>query len=286
MIDGDFGNAGGPGDAGSLNFDLTGSVQTAGVGSHGMLLQSIGDVSGDIDIKQAGNVITQGDGSIGIIAQTISGSGGFIGGAFTGDAGGGAAGSIALDLTGSVQTAGAGSHGMVLQTIGTTAGDVGYHAGRQRPDRRATTQSASSPRRLAVRAAMPTAPLSAKPARGTAGSIAFDLTGSVQTAGDGSNGVLLQSIGGGDAGDIGYTQSGDILTGGDDAIGIIVQTLGGGGGFADNAIGNADGTRHRRIDRVRSYRLDLYRRRRLTRRAAAEHWQRRPAISATSRPAT
>ena len=121
LIDGDFGNAGGPGDAGSIDFDLTGSVQTAGIGSHGMLLQSIGDVSGDIDITQAGNVVTQGDGSIGIIAQTISGSGGFIDGAFTGDAGGGAAGSIALDLTGSVQTAGAGSHGVLLQTIGTTS---------------------------------------------------------------------------------------------------------------------------------------------------------------------
>ena len=92
---------------------------------------------------------------------------------------------------------------------------------------------------------------------GTAGSIAFDLTGSVQTAGDGSDGVLLQSIGGGDAGDIDYIQSGDVVTGGDDAIGIIVQTLGGGGGFADDAIRQCRRHRRCRVDRVRSDRLDL-----------------------------
>ncbi|MGK5643255.1 hypothetical protein ACSNOK_33955, partial [Streptomyces sp. URMC 126] len=82
--------------------------------------------------------------------------------------------------------------------------------------------------------------------------------GTVFTDGDGSTGLLLQTIGGGggrllvdlsgsggadvalgaenetgsDGGDIDRTQSGVIATSGDFAIGAILQSIGGGGGSA------------------------------------------------------
>ena len=49
-------------------------------------------------------------------------------------------------------------------------------------------------------------------------------------------------VGGGDGGAIDYTQAGNVVTAGDGSIGIIAQSLGGGGGFAADAFGNAGGT--------------------------------------------
>ena len=129
FIDGDFGNAGGTGNAGSIAFDLTGSIQTLGDGSHGALLQSIGDGNAATSTMPARQCRDQrrrvdrdhrADDRRGrrLCRRRLHRRCG----------GGGNAGSIAFDLTGSVQTAGDGSHGMLLQTIGTTAGDVDYHA--------------------------------------------------------------------------------------------------------------------------------------------------------------
>ena len=98
-------------------------------------------------------------------------------------------------------------------------------------------------------------------ATGDGGDVLFINDGAISTAGDGSHGVLLQSIGGGggvvltdsqtsvvlnnggvgDGGAISFAQAGDIITGGQAAFGIIAQSLGGGGGWVDGGFAGSAG---------------------------------------------
>ncbi len=99
-------------------------------------------------------------------------------------------------------------------------------------------------------------------ASGYGGEVKAQNTGNIVTTGEGSHGVLIQSIGGGggavmsasagdpvtrsdsnegDGGAIVFTQVGDISTHGTVANGIIVQSLGGGGGFVQGAFAGSAG---------------------------------------------
>ena len=87
---------------------------------------------------------------------------------------------------------------------------------------------------------------------------------------------LLQTRrGGGNGGAIDYTQDGNVVTAGDGSIGIIAQSLGGGGGFAADAFGNAGGTGNAGSIGFDSQWLDLHLRRRLAWRLDADNWRRR-----------
>ena len=99
-------------------------------------------------------------------------------------------------------------------------------------------------------------------ANGDGGAITLAQNGHIQTLGNRSHGVLLQSIGGGggavftdaadldyqlvadnsgDGGAISFTQTGNVLAAGEGAFGIIAQSLGGGGGWVDGAFAGAAG---------------------------------------------
>ena len=118
---------GSTGDGGSISVTNVGDLSTAGVRSHGFLIQSIGggggligtDLApanidlllsadnagngGAIEFRSEGNLVVTGADSIGILAQSLGGGGGSVDGLFHGSAGGsGHGGTVALDLSGNV----------------------------------------------------------------------------------------------------------------------------------------------------------------------------------------
>jgi hypothetical protein len=200
---------------------------------------AIGGSSSVVSLKIDGDVSTTGDQSGGVLAQSIGGGGGnggtgisgaltlsestTIGVALGGNGGsGGVAGPINLSLvnnvavpsvTGNVTTSGLLSDGIVAQSIGGGGGNGGY----------AISGSISTEESTGINVS-----LGGGGASGSGASL-VDLwvTGDVTASGQGSRGIVAQSIGGG-GGNGGMAITGDIATSEDNvAIGVA---LGGGGG--------------------------------------------------------
>ncbi|MEP5766449.1 MAG: autotransporter outer membrane beta-barrel domain-containing protein [Halieaceae bacterium] len=158
--------------------------------------------------------------------------------------GGGAdhGGDVTLDFSGNAYGAGERSPGLIVQTIG-AGGGVVHQRGVQN-----TSVTLGG----------------IEDAGGDGGDISLVNQGGVYTDTDLSNGVLLQSIGGGggfvltdtaedklavelsaantgNGGDINFTQTGDIIVRGDESIAVIAQSLGGGGGLVDRVFAGAAG---------------------------------------------
>jgi hypothetical protein len=135
------GSNGASGDGGNLEVKNTGDVQTAGLRSHGVFLQSIGgggsavftdaaqtSVSlsaantgngGDIAFEQHGTIATFGDHAYSLFAQSVGGGGGYVDGGFAASAGGtGSAGAIDLALNGDVAALGEFSTALFAQSAG------------------------------------------------------------------------------------------------------------------------------------------------------------------------
>jgi len=139
------GRDGAEGSGGAVSLTNNGTIGSLGVGSYGVVLQSIGggggtvfgdftdaeielseDNVGDggaITFTQIGDVAALGDSSVGILAQSLGGGGGFVFGQFAGTAGGeGAGGAITLDVDGGVVAYGIDSTAVLAQSLGTEGG--------------------------------------------------------------------------------------------------------------------------------------------------------------------
>ncbi|MBS0473204.1 MAG: hypothetical protein JSR60_19195 [Proteobacteria bacterium] len=262
------GTGSGGGDGGEVYLHGDGAVQTDGFKSYGIIAQSIGGgggnggfsvagsvaenasaafaiggnggVAGDgkhVTLITASNVLTMGAASLGIIAQSVGGGGGnggfavagnisegnSIGGLTVGVGGkgnsGGSADRVDLTSSGTVITLGDESHAVVAQSIGGGGGNGGFGG--------AYTISLGD-------GANATFGVGGNGAGGGNGGLVFATTsGIIETAGDGSYGVLAQSVGGG-GGDGGWGMAVTIATG-DESKGSITAAIGGtggGGGFA------------------------------------------------------
>ncbi|VVE42529.1 outer membrane autotransporter barrel domain-containing protein 8 [Pandoraea horticolens] len=196
------------GTPGSVTVTNTGSVVTRGVGAMGIRVAVIGGAGGNggesgpwsghggnggsggntgslaVDIKNDGTIMTTGNDAVGILAHAVGGGAGGaelsqgimnIGGGSGGN--GGLGGNISVGSNGSIFTTGDQSPGVQAQSIGGGGGHggdadttgiivgiaTGGHGG----------------------------------AGGNGGNAVMDLGGAISTAGAGSTGILLQSVGGG-----------------------------------------------------------------------------------------
>lgn len=233
-----------------------GTSGLAWVGDAGGLGGDGGTVS--VQNLSSGSVTTVNDGSIGILAQSIGGGGGNGAGAsglfaaVGGSGGGGGNGgtvSVSNGVAGnsvpSIVTSGDYSAGIVAQSVGGGGGNGGYSK--------------------SYGVFVSTGIGGAGGDGGSGGTVNFTNYGTIQSSGDQSQGVLLQSIGGGggiggaaasysvggvfasaiavggtggsggNGGNIGTStnpaiNSGTISTTGNDAMGVLAQSIGGGGG--------------------------------------------------------
>lgn len=270
---------GGGGDAGSI-LDLSVSAATsntfkANIGGTG----GSGSVAGDVSVvnrstggQNSGYLITEGDGAYGIFAQSLGGSGGnsstilsitVDGGAGSisagfnfGNAGGtgNLAGDVLVDNGGVIDTAGKGAHGILAQSIGGGGGNGGL----------VLTGSLN----LTNPVAAPLISIGGSGGDGSdAGNVDVINSGSIVTRGNGSHGIVAQSIGGGggnagvglaltgepgsliigntlaaslgattmtgaggEGGSVTVTHTGDITVLGEGSQAIVAESINGGGG--------------------------------------------------------
>ncbi|ARP81273.1 hypothetical protein CAL12_10750 [Bordetella genomosp. 8] len=196
-----------------------------------------GGASGNIFIQTDGGsaITTAGNDSMGILAQTLSAAGGDANGkntVFSASGGtpgtGGQAGTVTVTNAAAITTAGLTSRGILVQSMAGSGGNGGsswslFHTG-------GITGGAG----------------------GAAGAVAVTNSGAISTAGDNSEGILLQSIGGGggaggqgsgvfnspggsggngsNGGGVTLVNSGAISTSGEGSIGVLTQSIGGSGG--------------------------------------------------------
>lgn len=249
------------GTGGAVFIENTAYIETSGDASIAILGESLGGTGGtgsgsnpfssagnggrgglsrEVEIENYYSLVTYGDDSHGIVARSLGGRGGD-GGDGVVFAGGGSGGATsngfisAIDNAGSVFTYGDFSHGLLSQSIGGFGGSGGSSdgfVGYAGDGRRAGNGSLAQ---------------------------AYNLTnGHIRTNGDFSNGMTIQSIGGGGGnggsasglGSIGGTgntggaggivrteNEGLIETKGDFSNGIQAQSIGGGGGDGGNSSG-------------------------------------------------
>jgi uncharacterized protein YhjY with autotransporter beta-barrel domain len=268
------GKTGGSGTSSGISYGVSltnaGTIDTSGQISDGIIAQAMAGNGGDggisggffvdgangaasgpiypVVVTNSGSISTAGDGSHGILAQSIGGGGGNGGDAYGLGAVGGNAGTGftsnggTVDITtagGSIQTSGTSSYGVLAQSIGGGGGDGGYTTG-------AVTIGGTGG------------------GGGGGGTVNATLNGgSISTSGDYSNGLLMQSIGGGggnggnadaislfasvalggtggqggDGGNVTFNSmpGTEITTSGTKSAGLVEQSIGGGGGDGGNA---------------------------------------------------
>jgi hypothetical protein len=212
-----------------------------------------------------------------VFAQTIGGGGGTggdggdadvsIGGGWAGTGGSsGDGGSITFNNSGTIVTEGLVSYGVFLQSVGGGGGTGGATGGPEEtdPEDEELIESAGGlvflPGNFAEAAQEPPAGPNMSVgiggqggSSGNGGAISAINDGNIWTTGDGSMGMLVQSVGGGggvggnagggglnvggsggaagDGGDIDIVNNGQIVTEGKMATGIYAQSVGGGGGI-------------------------------------------------------
>jgi hypothetical protein len=249
-------------DGAAIGFSMGGKGQTGGDG-------------GAVDLKYNGGglVTTSGASAIGVLAQSVGGGGG-VGGfaasvgasngiditaAIGGNAGvGGDAGQADMNATVNVFTTGVQSHGVMAQSVG-GGGGVGSFAiaGALSADGKAIGFSMGSD----------------GGAGGKGGKVNLTHSGWVEVDGEGSVGVLAQSVGGGggdggwsfslsasakdvsanagiggkaggagqSADDVTLVNTGQVETFGDNGVGVMAQSVGGGGGEGHFGVSLAGG---------------------------------------------
>ncbi|MEG2731057.1 MAG: hypothetical protein RR935_11110, partial [Brevundimonas sp.] len=259
------GNAGSGGNGGKVTV-TTGQgsdISTKGKGAHAIVAQSIGGgggtggvagglvaigaeggtggTGGTVSVNHNGDVITTGQGAYGILAQSVGGGGGSAGstGGLVALGVGGKIGgrsdkvSVTVGSDGSIVTTGEASSGIVAQSIGGGGGDGSNTGGLV-----ALGGSGGS--------------------AGHGAEASVNSAGSITTLGNGSDAIVVQSIGGGGgrggssggfvalggSGNAGGNassatgiNSGKITTTGDLSRGMLIQSIGGGGGSAGSGGG-------------------------------------------------
>ncbi len=280
---GGMGSDGGDGDEVSVTVQGTGSIVTYGYGADGIMAQSIGGSGGfgtdayglvavggdganggngnDVSVTNKGSIVTSGTGARGIIAQSIGGGGGDGGstGGMVSVGGSGDGGGDGADITivndGIITTGGDDAMGILAQSIGGGGGNGGSSVA------------------VGVFAGVAIGGDGGAGGKGGTASVSLSNTdpsqpSAIQTSGDRSTGVFVQSVGGGGGngggavavsagfgasasvsvggeagagGDGGIATlagsgSASVQTGGDDAAGVILQSIGGGGGNGGYAV--------------------------------------------------
>ncbi|MEC9290820.1 MAG: hypothetical protein VX730_00280 [Pseudomonadota bacterium] len=231
------GGGGTGGHAATTALTFSGSLQTSGTSSHGLLAQSIGGGGGNAGFAGSlGGTLRNGS----EFGLTVGGSGGS----------GGHSGAIQVSSAGTVLTRGWGANAIMAQSIGGGGGNAGfgYSLG-------LTPGSNGSSARVTLGGAGGSG--------GYGQDVTINNTANLRTLARYSNGILAQSIGGGGgnggsviAGNLAFRSSGkqfnvglggnggtggiaravnitntaQILTEDADAIGILAQSIGGGGG--------------------------------------------------------
>ncbi|ATQ43306.1 hypothetical protein CSW64_13200 [Caulobacter mirabilis] len=267
------GSGGGAAQGGSVTVTNNGQIATTGVGSVGLLAQSLGGGAGGggdsygivgnsgsgsvgghggaVKVTNNGDIQTTRDASHGILAQSIGGSGGNAGVsggivAFGANgSGGGNGGSVEVVVNGGVTTGGKNARGVFAQSVGGGGG------------------SAS-----AVGGVVGLGGTGAGGGNGSTVKVQVGGAGSIKTGGEGSDGILAQSIGGGGGagsgagglvalggsgagggtgGQVTVENAGLIETNGAFSRGVFAQSVGGGGGAGGSGgglvtIGGAGGT--------------------------------------------
>ncbi|RST86845.1 hypothetical protein EJC49_09070 [Aquibium carbonis] len=243
-----MGGTGGKGGAGgTVDVNNFARIQTGCADctqSHGILASSIGGGGGSGGFAISGSAALVGSLSLG-----FGGTGG------EGNTGGTV--NVVSNITDAagIRTDGDMSHGILAQSIGGGGGNGGFSVA------------------LGVAIQGPAASLAFGGDGGEGamgGVVTVDNTGNITTSGDGSNGILAQSIGGGggtggfsgslafsvqgaagaasfggsggegsEGNDVTVHHSGDIRTTGNNAVGILAQSIGGGGGTGGFSIGAA-----------------------------------------------
>jgi hypothetical protein len=266
------GSRGGAGGSVAVTNGKTGSIETWGKYSRGILAQSIGGSGGsggsasslvsiggngsgtsnggEVTVKNDGAIVTHGEGSQAIFAESVGGGGGDGGGAAglaaVGGIGGGGGDSkkVTVGNTGSLSTSGADASAIYAQSVGGGGGDGGGAGGM-----------------ISIGGSGGDG--------GKGGVVEIGNSGQIRTSGDRSIGVFAQSVGGGGGNGGGAASVGaflnisvggtggkggdgdivtveadtgsDIRTAGERAAAIFAQSVGGGGGNGGYGAGAAVG---------------------------------------------
>ena len=232
---GAFAFAGGETAAGAFSLALGGSGGSGGAG-------------GTVNMASGGEIITTGDLSAGLIAQSVGGGGGNGGfsisvagsgagvgsGAVAAGVGGsggsgGAGGTVNALFDGDIFTLGEGSTGALIQSVGGGGGNGGFNV--------SGAMSISGTGGVGVGVGV-----GGSGGNGNAGgNVTGTVTGLVMTTGDGSDGIIVQSIGGG-GGNGGFNVSGAIGGGGSygGALSVGIGGSGGGGGHGGTVTAGAN----------------------------------------------
>jgi len=250
-LDVGIGGGGGSGNAGgTVSITNAGHIDTAGRAAHAVFVQSIGGGGGRGGSAQTLDVGESGSGSGLSFGLSVGGSG----------EGGSSGGAVQISNVGDVVTRGLGAHGMLVQSIGGGGGEGGYggYAGDGDADE---SEDAYRVPDLALQVALGGSAGSG----GDGGQVHVSDTGNVVTLGNGSVGILAQSIGGGggvgafgvaaatgsvaiggaggaagDGGEVRIDVSGSVETFGRSAYGVLAQSIGGGGGAAGDVAAGID----------------------------------------------
>ncbi len=226
------GNGAGASDGGAVTVDNNGNIVTFGVASHGIMAQSIGGGGGDGGYGGAG---ASASGLSDTDLQIVVGGKG-------GSSGNGSG--VTVQNSGYIVTFGAGAFGVLAQSVGGGGGIGGYG-------------QSGALANLALGGGGGSG--------GNGGDVNVNVTGGIETFGDGAYGVFAQSVGGGggvagnvnhgvsaaglavnlgqsgggggNGGDVTIVSDGEIITHGTGACGIFAQSVGGGGGLAGD-LGN------------------------------------------------
>ncbi|MFN3815111.1 hypothetical protein [Brevundimonas sp.] len=202
------GGGGDGGDGGVVIADVNGDVLTTGDDATGIFAQSLGGGGGNGGFSVAGGI----SGSKGGAGNLMIGVGGFGGG-------GGEGGDVRGVVTSDVTTLGDRSTAVTYQSVGGGGGNGGFTVSGGIAGSAGGSGSVS----LGVGGGGGDG--------GAGGDVNVDITGLIQTAGDGSDGVLAQSVGGG-GGNGSFAITGNVAfsAGGAGTLGVGIGGMGGGGG--------------------------------------------------------
>jgi hypothetical protein len=258
------------GGGGNGGFAIAAAVSDSFSAAFGVGGAGAGGGSSDVvDLSTSGALSTWGDRSYGVLAQSVGGGGGnggfavalTVGAGFAASLGiggsgdvGGPASNVFVDSASDITTRGIDAHGLFAQSLGGGGGSGGFAV--------AGSITLSSSAQLALGGS--------GDGGGTSGSVSVGVdqatSGTIRTFGNGSYGLLAQSVGGGggsggfsvaggisgassarlalgghggegsDSGVVTVNTGNNVYTGGNDAHGIFAQSLGGGGGNGGFAV--------------------------------------------------
>ncbi len=210
------GEADSGGAGGEVSIDSGGAITTLEDFSTGLVAQSVGGGGGNGGFSVSVSVAS-GAGASGAIGVGVGGSGGD----------GGAGGLVNAGFDGTITTGGDDAGGALIQSVGGGGGNGGYNV----------TASVALSGGLSGAAAIGVGGDGGL--GGAGGAVTGSVGGDVETSGDRSTGVIVQSVGGG-GGNGGFNVSGAIGAGG--AAGGAVSVGVGGAGDAGGAGGDVTGS--------------------------------------------